>query len=166
MLTSSLLSYWLIFRIHKLSANKRADMEFCIIIPRAKIGSLSASAKCSGFLATIYNINSSNQLNLAFKVIIWGNYATFCGIILKNLFSQPSFEEFHNMPEFFCEQCSCARSKFHVCRRVHESRLGWAMHKKLYYWQAPLTLSYVNNKLVSIGQVLPTGWTNKNNNTF
>ena len=62
------------------------------------------------FIATIDNINRSNQGILDLKVPICGNYATFCGILSKNLLPQPSFEEFHksfhNLTEFFREQCS------------------------------------------------------------
>ena len=56
---------------------------------------------------------------MTLKVPICGNDATFCGILSKNSLPEPSFEEFHkyfhNLTEFFREQCSRARAKFHVC---------------------------------------------------
>ena len=59
---------------------------------------------------------------MALKVLICGNDATYCGKFSKNLLPHPSFEgfhkSFHNLTEFFREQCSRARAKFHVCHKM------------------------------------------------
>ena len=104
----------------------RADMEFFIILPRAKISKLPASAFFLEILAYLMqkldHIKPSNQGQMAFKMPICGNNATYCGILSQNLIIQSSFEgfpkSFHNLTEFFREQCSRARAKFHVCNRV------------------------------------------------
>ena len=81
-------------------------MEFCIILPRAKIGKVAASAKNLGFfslfIATQHNISTSYHRKRALKVPICGNNATLYGK-----------HSYHFLPEQ--EQCSCARAKIHVC---------------------------------------------------
>ena len=83
----------------------------------------NASLKSLGYWATINNINSLNQGKIALNMPICGNHATFCGKLSKNLLPQPSFVEFHkffhNLTEFFREQCSHARAKFHVWTSNH-----------------------------------------------
>ena len=59
-------------------------------------------------IATIDNINQSNQWKITVDMPISGNNATFCGKHSKNLLPQPSFEEFHksfhNLKELFRKQ--------------------------------------------------------------
>ena len=99
------------------------DMEFCIILLRANMGNIWASAifwECFSLsIATLCNINASNQGEVALKVLVFGNNTSFCGKSSVNWLPHPNFDvfhkSFHNLTIVFREQCSRARRKLHVC---------------------------------------------------